>query len=313
MTRWFGCVALLTCTGILIAPVSAQTAASDEPRFEVASIRRCNGGDPSAKGGGRGGAGPTDGASSPDRLRLNCQPVRNFVRAAYVLNGKFNPLARLPIEGGPGWIDTDRYQIVAKAEGAPGQETMRGPMLRALLEERLKLKVHREVREVPVYALTVAKKGPKLEPFKEGSCMLLDFSKPPALPGAGEKFLPFCGLALRKRNGVNVSWEVRGGSLDDLSAALSFDLDRTVINRTGITGKFDFHLEFAPDETTTGLNALRVEGGEPAFPQPGTASDPSGGTSIFTAIQGQLGLKLEATKGPREFLIIDRVERPSAN
>jgi uncharacterized protein (TIGR03435 family) len=99
----------------------------------------------------------------------------------------------------------------------------------------------------------------------------------------------------------------------DLAQALGVDLDRIVVNKTGLTGKFDFHLEFAVDETTAGLNALRVgPGAEPAFPQP-TASDPPGGPSIFTAIQEQLGLKLESAKGPREFVVIDRVERPSEN
>jgi len=287
------------------------------PKFEVASIRLCGSGDPGGKNGGgaRGGAGPGGPANSPDRLSMNCQSLRNLIRTAYALypdGHRVMPGRTPPLEGGPGWIDSERYQITAKAEGTPGQDMMRGPMLQALLEDRFKVKVRRESREVPAYALTVAKNGPKLQPFQEGSCAILDFSKPPAPPPPGEKPIPICGFALRKRSGTGVLWEVHGGTLDDLSSDLGGDLDRIVINKTGIAGKFDFHMEFAPDETTAGLNSLRVGGGEPAFPQP-TASDPPGGPSIFTAIQEQLGLKLESAKGPREFLVIDRVEKPSEN
>jgi uncharacterized protein (TIGR03435 family) len=216
-----------------------------------------------------------------------------------------------PIEGGPGWVDSDRYQITAKAEGAPGQNMMRGPMLQALLEDRFKLKIRRDTREAPVYSLTVAKNGPKLQPFQEGSCVVLDFSKPPALPGPGEKFPVLCNMRMLKTAKPILTWEVHGATLDEFSGELGADLDRIVINKTGITGKFDFQLEFAADETTAGINSMR-SGGEPLV-TPGTASDPSGGPSIFTAIQEQLGLKLESAKGPRGFLVIDRVEKPTEN
>ena len=100
-----------------------------------------------------------------------------------------------------------------------------------------------------------------------------------------------------------MTFEVHGGSLDDLSRALGTDLDRIVINRTAIAGKFDFHLEFAPDETTpTGRNP-------PGFVP---SSEPAG-PSIFTAVQEQLGLKLDPAKGPGEFLVIAQVEKPKEN
>jgi uncharacterized protein (TIGR03435 family) len=270
-----------------------------QPKFEVASIRQCNNANAAGKSSGRAGQN-----SSPDRVTMNCQPLRNFIRSAYITNGRFNPLDRMPIEGGPGWIDSDRYQITAKAEGTPGQEAMRGPMLRALLEDRFKLKVHRVTRDVPVYALIAAKNGPKLKAFQEGTCVVLDLSKGPALPA---KPIPICGFAMRKRNGANVTWEVHGGSLDDLARGLGEDLDRIVLNQSGIPGRFDFHLEFAPDQSTAGLGAWL------AGASPGNPADPSGGPSIFTAIQEQLGLKLESAKGPREFLVIDSVERPAEN
>ena len=184
-------------------------------------------------------------------------------------------------------------------------------MLQALLEERFKLKIRRETREVPVYALTVAKNGPRLKPFQEGSCLVLDFSNPPAPPAPGQTPTPFCGLAMRRRTGPNLTWEVHGGSLDDLARALGVDTDRIVIDKTGIAGKFDFSMEFAPDESTPFLSGRG--GGDPSFVSTAPSPDPSGGLSIFTAIQQQLGLKLESAKGPREFLVIDRVEKPSEN
>jgi uncharacterized protein (TIGR03435 family) len=290
----------------------AQTA---RKAFEVASVKPCGSGDFGGKNGGaRSGGGGGDQGPSPDRLSLNCQPLRSIIRMAYVVypdGHRVMPGRTPPLEGGPSWIDSERYQITAKAEGTPGQDMMRGPMLQALLEDRFKLKVRRESREVPAYALTVAKNGPKLQKFQEGTCMVLDFSKPPAPPAPGEKPTPICTFSLRKRKGTSVSWEMHGATLDDFSLGLGGDLDRIVIDKTGIAGKFDYYLEFTPDETTAGLNELRAAG-EQAFPRP-TPSDPPGGPSIFTAIQEQLGLKLEAAKGPREFVVIDQVQKPTEN
>jgi len=293
------------------APVQAT------PVFEVASIRLCGSGDAGAtKGGARGGGGPGAPAFSPDRLSMNCQPLRSLIRTAYVMfadGHRVLPGRIAPIEGGPSWVDSDRYRITAKAEGTPGQDMMRGPMLQALLEDRFKLKIRRESREVPAYALTVAKNGPKLQSFQEGSCQVLDFSRPPVPPARGEKPTPVCALRmlLTTKPDAAMTWEVHGGTLDDLARALGSDLDRIVINKTGIAGKFDYHLEFSADETTAGLNSLR--GPDGPVVQPGSPSDPPGGPSIFSAIQEQLGLKLESAKGAREFLVIDRVEKPSEN
>ena len=300
---------------IAVGILKAQTPATTIPKFEVASIKPCAGGGPSAngKGGGRGGAGGGDQGPSPDRLTMNCQPLRAYIRMAYVMfeNGKRNFGPATPIEGGPGWVDSERYQITAKAEGTPGQEMMRGPMLQALLQGRFKLKIRRETREVPAYALTVAKNGPKLKPFDGESCLALDGLRPPPL---GPDSKPFCALRMLRHSeqpSALVQWEVHGGTLDDLARGLGIDLDRIVVNQTEIAGKFDFKMEFAADETTAGLNSMRGPNGPVVTP--GTASDPSGGPSVFTAIQSQLGLKLESAKSPREFLIIDRVEKPAEN
>lgn len=247
---------------------------------------------------------------------MNCRTVKSLIESAYASGMPLLP----PIEGGPAWIDSDhyRYTINVKAEGtgsgaASGAAT-KVPILRALLEDRFQLKTHRETREVSGYALTVAKGGPKLKPFQEGSCVDIGVVKPltktpPPAHEPGERPV-LCGVnRARKGNGPNVTWDIPGTSLDFLARTflgIAFG-DRPVFNRTGIDGLFDIHLEFTPDESTPGPGGFR-----PAAPvESGTAAP--AGPSIFTALQQQLGLKLEAARGPREVLVIDRVEKPSEN
>jgi uncharacterized protein (TIGR03435 family) len=274
-------------TVFLAACAAAWSQNAPTPKFEVATIRLCD-----SDGGGRSGGE----RSSPGRLALKCQTLgdadRSFpglIAQAYGLfaNGHRNPpWAMPPIEGGPAWLKTDRYEIVAKAEGDASPDMMNGPMLQALLEDRFKLKVHRETREIPVYNLTLAKAAPKLRPFQEGSCT-------------------HCGAGGTMK-GPNLVLRGQGVSLDEIAKSLGTGLDRPVIDKTGLAGKFDFELEFARDQAMG-----------PAFRDPNqviaAAADPSAGPSIFAAIQEQLGLRLEPAKGPGEFLIIDSVERPSEN
>jgi uncharacterized protein (TIGR03435 family) len=150
--------------GLLHAPIGrAQSPAAVTPAFEVASVRPCKDSEP----GGRSRGSPA--ASSPGRLTLRCQNVMGLIDVAYrfYANGSVNaPWSWPPIEGGPAWINSDRYEINAKAEGTPPEAMTHGPMLQALLEDRFKLKIHRETREIQAYLLTVAKNGPKLQPFK---------------------------------------------------------------------------------------------------------------------------------------------------
>jgi uncharacterized protein (TIGR03435 family) len=280
------------------------------PVFETASIKPCGSGDTGGRaGGGRSGASGTSGPS-PDRLSLNCQTLRSLIRMAYVSfadGQRLAPRPLSPLDGGPSWLDSERYQITAKAEGTPGQNMMRGPMLQVLLEDRFRVKVHQEIREVPVYDLTVAKGGPKLPPTGEGSCISFETFESSKEP-AGGKFPTFCGIRrLGTLKKPALTWEVPGGTLDELATSLGGDLDRIVMNKTGIAGKFDFKMEFSADETTVGLNSLRGPDGPVVQP------DPSGGPSIFAAIREQLGLKLESAKGQRRFLVIDRAEKPSEN
>lgn len=289
-------IALPILVGAVTAPVRAQTpsgssaAAGDVPRFDVVSIRPCqlvNGKD----------GGPGDSAS-PGYLRIECRPLLQLVQMAYIVNadGRLNPLAgqqTWTIEGAPDWVKQQPYTIEAKSNGMPTVGMMRGPMLQALLEDRFKLKIHPETREGPIYELIVAKGGSKLSPFKEGSCVNWGTAAERDAAKAGSANTPaglvqpgqrLCRAGWTAQS-TQIVWDVQGMNLDDFAAMLRTD-GRPVINKTGLSGLFDFHFEYD-------------QAGSPDAPTP----------SIFTALKEQLGLELHAAKGPREFLVIDHVEQ----
>ena len=308
-------------------PIRAQTQQSPAqplravtPKFEVASVKPCKG-DGLPPGVRRGGAGAN---ASPGTLRIDCATLRNLINQAYVLfaNGHVDLQGHAPVEGGPGWIDSELYQIDAKADSPQSQGTMHGPMLQGLLEERFKLKIRREIREVPAYALTVTKGGPKLRSFKEGSCIPVDPKFFEQFPPQPLPDLPpgqeYCGgidqdggrwvMASGEINGPIETWYARALSIDDfIKMWLSRRAGRPVINKTGLAGRFDYHLEFAPDQSMPGFGA-----GDSAGASAAVASD-APGISIFTALQQQLGLKLEPAKTSGEFLVVESVERPAGN
>lgn len=218
-------------------------------------------------------------------------PLRQLIQAAYIgfANGPNPSSKRVQTSGGPGWIDSDLYDIIAKAEGEPPLDQMAGPMLQALLEDRFKLKMHRETREVPVYVLTPGKNGVKPGALKEAaSCVPIDLNHPE--PAPDQPMPNFCDRQVFSSDGPNRIVDSYGRSMESLAGGLlSNNLDRPVIDKTGITGRFDFRLEFARNMAD------------------------NTGTSIFTALQEQLGLKLTPDKGPVEVLVIDHVEKPSDN
>lgn len=194
-----------------------------------------------------------------------------------------NPGANVSITGGPAWIELERYSISARVEGGASQGMMRGPMMQAVLEDRFQLKIRRDTREVPVYSLTVAQGGAKLPRFQEGSCNPIDFTLfPPVVP---ENPCPSLGSS----EGPNVTVNTQGRTVSEFARIFLARLNRPVIDNTGLTGKFNFHLVYAPEDAD------------------GAAAD------LFTALQQQLGLKLEKARGPGEGLVIDRVERPAEN
>jgi uncharacterized protein (TIGR03435 family) len=306
----FGRVLFLSAVGLLIVVTSSsgQSPARAALQFDVASIKPCPSGVLSPGGGGGQGGGAA-ASVSPGRLTVKCQTVKGLITTAYVLfaNGKAQGAAGLkllPVEGAPAWTNSETFTINAETEENAGDWMMRGPMLQALLEDRFKLKTHRETREVPVFEMTVGKSGFKLKPAEEGSCTVVDFESLHKIrPDDGEK--PYCGQMVMRFHGPNLIIEVPSITLDRLTNWLDGGLDRLVFNKTGITGKFDFHFEFAPDDSTPGFHVFPRRGDDGVEIAPGA--------SIFTVLQEQFGLKLVTAKGPGEFLVIDNVERPSAN
>ena len=296
-------LAMPVVIGVLNGPaIRAQNAAGATPKFEVASIRPCE-----------PGHGPLGFGVAPGKLTVRCLTVKSLIGTAYMNNaesGVGTPSAHDAISGGPSWLSSAEYDIEAKAEGNPSGAVMSGPMLRALLEERFGLKLHRETKEIPLYELTVARSGFKLKALPEGSCTPFDSFAPEPQGLARDEARAAAAQRCNWALGANARGQlnIHAANLDQMAARFSYMLaiDRPVANRTGIAGIFDFHLEFSPGENTPHI-VLEGSGGEPP------AAAASAGPSIFTALQEQFGLKLEPAKGPGEFLVIDHVERPSEN
>jgi uncharacterized protein (TIGR03435 family) len=291
----------------------AQTA-ENSPAFEVASVK------PAAPITGnriqvmlRGGPGSSD----PGQITYTNVTVKNVLTQAYGVKG-------FQISG-PGWLDSGRYDIVAKLpRGATKAEFM--AMLQNLLAERFKLTLHREKKDLQMYALVVGKNGPKLKELaqeaapKEGGPV----DGPAATMGKltmgrdGFPVLPAAmagrgGMAMTMMNG-NARMTANGQTMAGLAEMLSGQLDLPVVDMTGLTGKYDYTLYFAPE----GLAGMRLPGGLPPPPPPGeagggmpaaSAPDAQSNPNLFTALQEQLGLKLEQRKGPVELLVIDHLER----
>jgi uncharacterized protein (TIGR03435 family) len=225
-----------------------------QARFEVASVKP---------------ASPTMSAvdfrvQPGGRLTIVNLTPKNIIQEAYGI--KYYQLAPEP-----SWIDRERFDIVAKAEGEPTRKEMM-QMLQVLLAERFQLQVHRETREGNVYRLQTAKSGPRLKLSTADASFIRTYrNTPPQLPG------------------VSYTWFGQKASMAMLADHLNGHLRSTVTDDTGLRGEFDFKVTFA------------------------TNDDPETGPSIFVALQEELGLKLQAGKGPVVTLIIDRIERPSGN
>jgi uncharacterized protein (TIGR03435 family) len=263
------------------------------PKWDAVFIRRCTN-VPVAPVEGRGA-----GASrSPDRLTWDCASVSDLITQAYSTwaSGQRKPAAfPVPIERLPSWTDLERYTVEAKSQGSPGEGIMRGSMLQELLEDRFALKIRRETREGRVYLITVAKGGPKLPPF-QGGCTPISLAHPVPIP-AGQNS---CRAAFQAK-GANQTFDDPGFDMDSFALWITraAGVDGPFLNKTGLTGYFHFHVEF--------LSTRKP--GDPGF----TPTDDPPFPSIFTALQQQLGLKVEAGKGPREFLVVDHLEKPSEN
>jgi uncharacterized protein (TIGR03435 family) len=267
---------------VLVVILSSITlvAASQEPQpaFEVASIK-------SNKTGVRDRLTKLGGAT----VTFRNQTLKNIVLNAYEIR-EFQLLK------GPNWIDSDRFDIDAKVAGDPSIDKRR-LMLQTLLRDRFKLALHREVKDLPIFQMTVAKGGLKLQPLKEGSCLAFDPNNP--TPAPGKTRMDYCDYGGIGRG----MFEASNTTMPGLATFLSMLLDRTVVDKTAITGTFRVHLTFVPDQDTPSQ-----------FPGPPSApGNVADGPNIFNAIQEQLGLTLVPAKGPVEVLVIDHVEKPSEN
>jgi uncharacterized protein (TIGR03435 family) len=214
------------------------------------------------------------------------------------------------VSGGPGWVNTDRYDIDAKEPDSIAQELDKLPreqrgaladsMLQSLLADRFQLKLTHGTKDMPAYALVVAKSGPKLQAAKPGDTQ----PDAPSGPG-GHPHGPMMRMGRGEING-------QGVPLAFLANVLSQQLGRQVLDQTGLKGNYDLMLKWTPEQGEGMMMAGPGPGG--GGPPPDGAPPPeASGPSVFTALQEQLGLKLEPTKAPADVLTIDHVERPSEN
>lgn len=205
------------------------------------------------------------------------------------------------VTGGPAWIDSDLYDIDAKAERPPTPSpqfaNLQWRRLQTLLHNRFNLTIHRETKELPVYELMVAKGGLKAQP---ATCIQRITGDTNIAPD--KKQSDYCGPAGFGKGRIEAS----GAAMAFLAYMLSNELSRPVVDKTGLHGDFQIHLAYAPDAPAASLGA---PGPRPAD----AAATVDLGPDIFTAMQEQLGLKLQPAKGPVEVLVIDHVEKPTEN
>jgi len=264
-------IALLGC---LIAGALAPRMiafAQEKPAFEVASVR------PSRTGAPMFGVGVGRSSSQSVTLRM-------LMTVAYRVQD-------FQISGGPSWVGSDRFDVEARAEDPNADPDQVRLMLQSLLEDRFKLKLHRETKESPVYALVAGKGGPTMKLSADQTSPVVNGPSPQGTLNRGNIRI---GAGSLIGNAVTMTL---------FTKMLSQRLDQTIIDRTNLTGRFDLQLQWTPDVG----EALFDPSGNPL--SPGDASGPS----IFAAVQEQLGLRLEATKALVEVLVIDHVEKPDAN
>ena len=311
---------------------SAADAKSPDAKleFEVASIKPSvmPGGRGMIRIGGRGGPGSAD----PSRATYNFSSLRDLLMDAYSMK-------RQQITG-PDWLDSQRFDIVAKVpEGATKEQVK--IMLQNLLADRFKLAVHRETKELPMYALVVGSKGPKL---KEST---VADAPPAAIPTPKDEEIPRpmgrlkigadgCPETPPMIAGRSGNFQLmtpngacmisNGQSISGLADQLSNQFDRPVVDMTGLKGKYDIKLRFDPSSMPGrgGMGGMTKDapmpgGGMPALRGDGGGRDPNAeerepAPTIFAALQEQLGLKLEARKGSVDLLVVDHIEKtPTEN
>jgi bla regulator protein blaR1 len=282
-----------------IASSAATDTTGSAPNFEVASIKPDRSGQPSTRL-----TNPLDDG----RFYATNFTLKKLIQVAYGVQA-------FQVSGGPSWLNSEGFDIQAKSDSSVDDDLRKlGPddakllkqrMLQALLGDRFDLGMHRETKQLPVYVLVIAKHGPKLQESRNSAA---GSNRPSIHVVAG-------GAALQASSHESTSVPAQIISQDEpisaLAGVLSWQLGRTVVDRTDLKGRYSFKLEWVPD-----VGQQRMLGG----PGPSAGESPatgvprvpdSSGPSLFTAIQEQLGLKLESQKGPVDVLVIDHAEQPS--
>lgn len=251
----------LTFVGLLAFSFGHGHCEDLSPAFAVASITPCPPGTPAPP---EEHMGTLQFTSPGGRFTAKATTLKYLMEWAYGIQEPQH-------SGGPAWLGTDRYDVVAKAEGNPASAQMR-LMLRTLLAERFRLSFHREARELSAYVISVGKTPPKLVPAKDDETQSLRFTTP---TGPDQKVASYHVIATRF-------------SLQQLADIFSRQLGTIVVNKTGLDGEFDFTLDLTPDENR---------------PSP---TDP---TLLMTAMRENLGLTIKSQKTPVDVLVIDSAEK----
>ena len=287
--------------------VDSPTSGPDAPRFEVASVKRNKEGAASGHGGSRTSVGGV--------VRTTNATLRMLIRTAYRLGFTDQ------IVGGPSWIDSYGFDVDARPV-KPVTVAESALMLRTMLAERFRLEVRKESREGPVYALVLARRdgtlGPQIKP-PSGACVMEVPGVARAAGGGGGANLSRSSArgawpppgSPGRRCGIGPDGDtMKAGSvtMSTLITSLTPLLDRPIVDRTGLTGLFDFDLRYAGPASMPLLGR-----GRGAAVSPDTPSDPAAGPSIFTALQEQLGLRLDSQRGSVDVLAVLRAELPAEN
>jgi uncharacterized protein (TIGR03435 family) len=311
-------------------------------KFEAVLIKPCVDSGPV---GGRGGNSPRV-SMSPGYAHWGCATLAHLIDeawggGAYPGNSLLNSL-RLPpdtrldlpkrIRGGPSWVDNDRWEIEIRVSGDKSDLT--GPahhdwmlnsislQLRAMLEDKFQLKLRKTTEQRPMYAMTVTPAFNMTASAPEKCWKPEDYPRPPGLsrmelppPPPGWEGIPACGYQARggRRQG-NESMQFTHAKLSDLAKWLSGEMDLHVLDNTNTPGRFSFSLEFAPDDSTPGIiesSRRFAQAGSELLGRPAPAEVAGNGPTIFKALE-KLGLKLNKTTGPAEYLQIESVQRPKA-
>jgi bla regulator protein blaR1 len=267
------------------APADAanQAAVSALPAFEVVSIKP-----------DKSGTMMMRVMFTSDGISITNLPVHMLLREAFGISD--NQLA-----GEPGWLNSDHFDIEAKVapEDVAKLKALKPAehwaMLLPVFQDRFALKYHHESRDLTQYVLVIAKSGLKMKEAASGDTYANGLKGPDGKAGGG-------GWVRVERG----AFTGQAAGLDTLVHFLSFQFHSPVIDKTGLTGKYDIEMKWAPDEMEAGLG--RPPDGSQPDPPPTTA-----GPSIFTALEEQLGLKLEAHKEPGDVIVIDHIEQPSPN